>query len=429
MRLRLLPFFLVSLLCAQQLLADTITLKTGEVVTGTIKSETDAQVTIEVSVSSSITDERVINKADIAKEEKVQPDDIAYQQLAQQEPNPEFSYSSQQYDLFLSQLNAFETSYPNSAHIPDVKKLADTFRDEKMHVVNGQYKYLGRWISQQEAQTRAGQIQGMQLYAQMEQQAGSGDFIGAMQTFANLERTSASTRSYPVAVTLAQQVVARIKQVLAQSAAQLTAQQAQLKQTIAFTAEPEKSNLIQQARAEQDRAAAVVAESIRSGAKWVPLIPNSTVSIQTLQTVANNEGSRLNSIQTANMNLSIGKVDAARAAMDSGKLKDADDLLTQAASLWPENEDARYALTQLKALVLKMATPTPTPKPKPSPKPTPRPTPQMVTIITAPTPEPEAKPFYMTIPGAMGIAAVVLIAGGIFTVMGQRKKRLEEVEE
>jgi hypothetical protein len=426
MRLRLIPILLVPLL-TQSLLADSITLKTGETITGTIKNETDTEVTIEVPVSASITDERVVEKADIAKEDKVQPDEIAYQQLIQVQPNPQFSFSSQQYDQILSNLNGFVTSYPKSPHVPDVKKLIDTFLAEKQHVDTGEIKYMGRWLSAQEAQTRSLQIQGMQYYSQMQQQAAGGDFIGAMQTFSALERTCFTTRSYPPAVLLAQQVVARIKQVLAQNAVQLKAQQAQLMQTIAATPEPEKGNLIAQAKAEQDRAAAVIAQSVRAGVRWVPLIPDSTVSIQTLQTVANSDAGRLNAINTASMQLSISKVDAARAAMDSGDLKKADDLLTQATALWAQNEDARYCLTELKAKALKEATPTPTPTP--TPKPTPRATPQMVNIITAATPEPEAKPFYMTVPGAIGIAAAVLVLGGVITVIGQKKKREQEFEE
>jgi hypothetical protein len=427
MRLRLLPFLLIPLLIsAQPLLADSITLKSGETINGTIKNETDTEVTIDVPVSAAITDERVIEKTDIAKEEKAQPDDIAYQQLSQTQPNPEFSFSSQQYDQILSQLNAFLTSYPSSSHVPDVKKLIDVFNSEKDRVDTGEIKYVGRWLKAQEAQSRGLQIQGMQLYATMQQQAASGDFIGAMQSYAALEKDYATTRSYPPAVALAQQVVARVKQVLAQDLINYNNQQAQLKQTIAFTAEPAKTNLIQQAKAEQDRTAAVVAAAIHSGAKWVPLIPDSLVSIQTLQSVATSEGSRLASIQTGPMIASISKVDAARDAMDAHDLHKADDLLTQAIALWSQNEDARYCLAQLKDMLPK--SPTPKPAVAATPKPTPRPTPVAVSEVNAPAPDP-AKPFYMTLPGAMAIAAVVLIVGGVITVVGQKKKGQQDDAE
>jgi hypothetical protein len=168
-----------------------------------------------------------------------------------------------------------------------------------------------------------------------------------------------------------------------------------------------------------------VAAAVKSGVKWVPLIPNSLVSIQTLQTVAATEAQRVSIVPVAAMNLSIARVDAARTAMGQHDYETANSLLGQATSLWAQNEDARYTLEQLKEAV---GTPTPTPKPKalatPKPLPTVRPTPQMVNIITAtPTPEPPEKPYYMTISGSLTIAAVMLIIGGIIAVIGQRRAR------
>ena len=54
----------------------------------------------------------------------------------------------------------------------------------------------------------------------------------------------------------------RLQQDLAVRAQEVKADQEQLKKTIAFTSEPEKSNLIASAKAEQDRANAVIAASI-----------------------------------------------------------------------------------------------------------------------------------------------------------------------
>jgi hypothetical protein len=433
MHLKTRSFWLITLLALlplAQLRADSVTLKTGEQITGTIKSETDTEVTIDVQVSASITDERVLEKTDIAKIDKTQPDDIAYQQLIQVQPNPQFSLSSDQYAGILNSLNQFETSYPNSAHIADIKKLADAFQAEKQHVDAGQYKYLGRWISRDEAMKRTVQIEAQELYGTMEQQATGGDFVGAMQTFASIEQGYKTTRAYPPAVALAQVVLARLVPDLASRMQAVKATEAQMKQTIAATSEPEKSNLIAQNKAEQDRAAAIIATAVRSGVRWVPLIPDSEVSIGTLQRVATSDSQRLAVINVGPMEQSIAKVDAARASMDSHDYTTANLLLQQATALWSQNEDARYALEELKDDV---STPTPTPTPKPSATPKPKPvatpseTPEEVTII-APTPAPEAKPFYMTIPGALAIVAGVLILIGIVGIAGKAKARKDEVE-
>ena len=419
----------LALLPLGNLLADSVTLNTGEKITGTIKSETDTEVTIDVQVSASITDERVLEKTDIAKIDKTQPDEIAYQQLIQVQPNPQFSLSSDQYAEILNSLNQFETTYPGSTHLADIKKLADAFEAEKQHVDAGQFKYLGKWISRDEAMKRRIQIEAQVLYGTMQQQAAAGDFVGAMQTFASIDQGYKMTRSYPPAVTLAQAVLARLVPDLASRMQAVKASEAQMKQTIAATAQPEKSNLIAQNKAEQDRAAAIIANAVRSGVRWVPLIPDSEVSIGTLQRVATGDAQRLSVVPVAAMEQSIARVDSARASIDSHDYTAANLLLEEATSLWSQNEDARYALEQLRDIVA-AATPTPKPSASPKPKPaeTPNPAPQEVTII-APTPAPEeAKPFYMTIPGALAIVAVVLIVVGVIAIVGKAKARKEEAE-
>jgi hypothetical protein len=413
---------LLALLCTAQLRADSITLVTGEKISGTIKSETDTDVTIEVPVSASITDERVIRKQDISKVEKEQPDEIAYLQLIKVQPNPQYSYTSETYDPILASLNAFETSYPNSTYLPDIKKLADAFQDEKKHVDAGQFKYLGQWLSKEEALRQRVQILAIQVYDTMQQQAAAGDLVGAMQTFSSIERDYGTTRSFPPAVALAQRVVAGLQQELMGRMQAVRAEQIQLRQTIAATPEPEKSHIIAQEKAQQDQDAAAIAAAIHSGVKWVPLIPRSQVSVETLQKVAATEAPRLAGIPVASMNLSIAKVDAARAAIATGDLTGADALLQQATTLWAQNEAARSSLESLKEQVEKSAPAKSKTLATPKPLPTVRPTPQTVTIIT-PTPAPEDKPFFMTVPGALAIAAGVLVIGGVVTIVSQRKAR------
>ena len=423
LKMRTLWFILpISLFCAVQLRADSVTLKTGEKITGTIKDETPAEIVIDVPVSASITDERVIQKTDIAKVDKVQPDEIAYKELAAIQPSAELSYTPQRYSEILGSLEAFQKNFPTSSYLPEIKKLAVTFQDEKKRVEEGQFKYQGQWLSKEEAARRQIQIVALQYYNEMEQQAAAGDLVNAMVTFDLIEKQYPTTRIYPKAVTLGQEVLARLQQDLAVRMQAVKADQDQLKKTIAFTAEPEKSNIIASAKAEEDRAVGVIGDAVRSGAKWVPLIPRSQVSIDTLQKTAAGEATRLGSIPVAPMNASISKVDAARDAMATGNFATADTLLKDANTLWAQDEAAHYWTDRLKE---KMATPTPTPKPSETPKPLPtvRPTPKPLVIAQPVAPPVEDKPFYMTITGSIGIAAAILVVGGLIASISQRRAR------
>lgn len=420
---------LAAAVANEQLAADSVTLTTGEKITGTIKSETDTDVTIEVPVSTTIIDERVIQKSDISKIDKEQPDEVAYKALIAVQPNAQYSLASDSYMDILSSLNAFQTQYPTSSYLPEIKKLAAAFQDEKDRVDKGEVKYLGQWLSPDEATKRQVQIAGVAYYNTMQQQAAAGDLVTAMQTFAAIEKDYAGTRIYPPAVALAQQVLARLKQDLAVRMQQVKADQDQLKKTIAFTAYPEKTNVIGAAKAERDRNNAVIMEALRSGTRWVPLIPRSALSIDTLQKNAISEAARLSTAPVAAMMESIQKVDAARAAANVRDYTTAETLLNAATALWSQNEDARYEMDHMRDEMTN-AMPEATPAPRPSPSPTPMavetpipaaaPGPVEVAIGTAPVPFPaEPKPFYMTISGAVGIAEVVLIAGGAASIYGK----------
>ncbi len=418
----------LTLLCTAQIRADSVTLVTGEKITGTIKSETDSEITIDVPISASITDERVLRKEDIAKIEKEQPDEIAYKQLVQMQPNAQLSYSSQTYDQILSALDSFEATYPNSTYLTEIKNLRDTFQDEKRRVDAGEFKFMGQWLSKEEAARRRIQIVALQVFTTMQQQAASGDFLGAMQTFASIEQNYITTRVYPAAVSLALQVLPRFQQDLAIRMAAVKADQEQLKKTIAFTAEPEKSQIIASAKAEDDRAAAGIAAAIQGGAKWVPLYPRSELCIDTLQKTAVSEAQRLGAVPIATMNESIAKVESARIAIERNDFGNAGNLLKDATSLWSQNEAAHYWTERLAE---KMATPAPkpvvaTPKPLPTIKATP---PPAAAKAAAPAPAEAPTPFYMTFSGAMPIVAGLLIAVGLAGSYFQKKKKQQQAAE
>ena len=418
-------------LCTAQLRADSITLVNGEKITGTIKSDTGSEITIDVPVSASITDERVIRKEDIAKVEKELPDQIAYNWLITIQPNAELSYSAQTYSQILGYMDDFLTKYPSSTYVPEIKKLADTFRDEKKRVDAGELKYMGQWLSKDEAARRRIQIVALEVYDGMQKQASDGDLAGAMQTFEAIERDYPTTRIFPQAITLAQQILARLQQDLVVRMEEVKADQAQLKKTVDFNAEPEKSRIIAAAKAEQDRGNAAVEAALRNGSKWVPLIPRNQVSIDTLQKIVISETARLAALPVTAMNRSIEKVDGARDAFSGGDFKTADSLLKDATVLWAQNEAAHYWADRLKE---NMAAPTPSPAPTAAAasgitlSTVPRPTPHPANIVAATPAQPEEKPFYMTISGAILIAALILIIGGGAAAYTQKKARQATAE-
>lgn len=411
--------------------ADSVTLTSGEKLEGTIKSDTDAGVTMEVRVTAGITDERTIPRAEIAKVEKAAPDELAYAEIKGIRTDPQTSFPAETYEHYIFALKGFQTKYPASPHFADVQHTLDDLQREKERVAAGEVKFLGRWLSKEEAEKRGVQIQAAAQFAAMKEQAARNDVMGALLTFDALEKTRSNTRAYPDAVDLARQLLPRLQAMLAAGVKAFNFQQTEFQKELALQAEPQKSDLLNAYKREQAQFDAALATAAKNGSKWPPFLPRSAKSLTAVGQTAATEITRLSTIPTQKMRESIARVDQARAALDSRDLARAEPLLKEAATLWPQNEAAEYWGAQLKAQQQAAAaaaavTPSPSPSPISTPSPAPAPgsasaeQPATMPAASADAPpagaaEPSARqPFFRTVPGALtivGVAAVIL--GGV----------------
>ena len=129
--------FIVCL--SASLCGDTVTLKSGDKVEGKILSETDAEVTISVQVTATIKDERVIKRDEIAKIDKVQPDEQAWALIANLAPGSE-SLERDEYDKVKAALGYFTGTFPKSAHADLAQSRLQQFTAEQIRVGLGDRK-------------------------------------------------------------------------------------------------------------------------------------------------------------------------------------------------------------------------------------------------------------------------------------------------
>ena len=368
MRKILLTAFLLGVaLTSSRALADMITLKTGERVEGTIQSETDAEVTIEVQVSPTISDQRTYSRDEIASVSRTAPDDIEFQEIKNIKPDPQNSLAPAAYDLALARLREFLTKYPKSQHAWEIQANIEALQTEKRRVtIDKEVKYLGQWLNKEQAENRAVQIEALQLFNAMKDQAAHGDVAGALATFERIEKNGNGTRIFPDALEFARQLLPQLQQFLAERKRTLAYEQEEFKKTLAMQSEPEKSDTQRAYQREQAQYDATVEAALKSGSKWPPLILRSAKSIDELDKTAASEKQRLATIQppVQKMRDSITLVDQAKSALYGNDLKTAESLLKSASTAWPQNEEATYYATQV-AAALKAAAATPTPAPKP----------------------------------------------------------------
>lgn len=409
--------FLALLFGTSLVCADTITLKSGEKVEGKILRESTIDVTVEVKISAAVTDERVISKDEVESIERLTEDDIAFGEIKNIKPDPSSSLAAATYEQIVTRLKSFQDNFPGSPHRADVQTALDAFEAEKTRVDAGEVKFRGAWLSKEEAEKVKTQIEAEQLFAAMKVQGARGDFSGALNTFVRIEKDGKGAAVFPDAVDFAKQVLASMLAQVDRALAVRTQSDADFKRLLDLSTDEKKTELMGIAKREQDQFDAVLAAAQKTGAKWMPLIPRSRKSLESLRQTIPGEITRLASIPVQKMRDSNALIEQAKAAIAAKDLTTAESLVKEATTLWSDSEGAKR-LTETLTAAKAAATPVPTATPKNI---------TSAAAEAAKTPAPSEKPFFLTIPGAMTIVGVVILIAGGLALMGRVKKPTDEV--
>ena len=431
--------------------ADTIALKTGERIEGRITGETATELTVLVQVSAGITDERVIGKTEIAKVDRIAADETAFRAIMDFQPG-KASFQPAQYDAMAGALQGFIAQYPESPHVQEVQAALTALQAEKKRVDAGEMKFEGLWLSRAEAKKQRTQIGGSLAFAAMKSANASADAIGALNSFAYLEKNFPGAKVMPEAVPLAQQILVALKPAAERALSNYKINNAERERGVAAAGPANQAEMIAAFKRDQAQADAAIAAAT-AAKTWPPFTAGSDKCITAILAKIPVEAKRLEVLPLADMRESIKLADKARIEFASNNADTASDILQQVLKLWPANDLGLQLKAQIAASkiptkpdpVVAPATPaaaaTPsakppgaTPKPGASPTPTPsaKPEPPPTTghETTAAKPaEPEAKPFFMTLPGAITIVvvlALILAGANIFNHFRQRREEEQE---
>lgn len=336
----------LSLLVCCSAFADTVTLKSGEKISGKVISENDKEVVIEEQISAGITDARTIARSDVAKIDKEMPDAAAYQAIKNVKPGPN-SLPATAYDSKIKPLEAFVAQHPQSAHVAEIKANLAAFEEEQKRVADGAVKLNGQWLSKEEAEKERYQINAQLVLNHMRDQFRSSDLIGAMNTFDQLEQTYPGSRAYPEAVELAKQILPNLKNAAVNAGKTWQFQKAERDKGIQLLSEPAKSQTIAANEREQKAADAAVEAANRANQKWPPLIARSETALNAINSRATEEAKRLAALEVGKMKESIKVVEEARKHLAAKEFEAAETAVSKALALWGANE----AATRLQAEV------------------------------------------------------------------------------
>jgi hypothetical protein len=331
--------------CTLGAMADTVILKSGEKVEGKILEETDAQVTVQIKISSSITDERVVKRADIAKIDKVKPDEQAWplvKSLALEEDSAELT----EYQEKAARLNNFLSTYPTSSHADEAKAKLAQFEEERKRVAAGEMKLGGKWLSKTEVQEERGQIGGTILLKRMKRMAAAGQITEAMNVFDAMQKNYAGSFAMPEAIELGRQLTPQIKAAAEKQKERLKAQADENKRRLEVAQGQEREQLATMLRNRAAQEEAVLSAIEKSQVKWFPLTPSNERTLSALASRASSESSSLNSKPVDKMRQSIRATETARTAIAAKDTAATEKALSEAQSTWSENELAKRLKAQ-----------------------------------------------------------------------------------
>jgi hypothetical protein len=343
-RLSLLAF--ASVTFSASLFADTVTLKDGKKIEGTVTKETDTQVTIETK-SGGIIDEQTFKKEEVQSVSKTTADEAAYASLRSIKLGANSMPTPTQYDNYLTALKSFVSQHPQSKYKPEIEKLITDFEEEQKRVSGGEVKLDGKWMSKTEVQRERYQINGAVAANYMKEQSARGDAVGAMNTFEIIEKQYPGSRGYIDAVETAKRIVPSLKQQADARLARLPAEIAEREKSVAGAAGLNKIQLQGELDREKQANEAALELAKRQGLKWPPFIPRSEDSMKQISTLAGDASSRVASIDVAKARQSIQLANDARAALDKKDLTVAEEKVRAAREAWGANELATRLETEI----------------------------------------------------------------------------------
>ncbi len=297
-------FAIAAVLVVSPLAADDIKLKSGETLTGRITYEADDIVKIEIPVSASIKETKVIARADIESITKEAPDDVAFNQLQSLVPTGSMISVDSYRRMLETGPDAFLRNFPASAHKAKVEEIRATLAEELDKVERGFLKVEGEWYSPQDKVSFGELIDSRIRFVRMEGFAKGNNlasYIAAMKEYEFIEENYLGSPAFPKAVELAKQVVPNLGRQLQTLAANVDFQTAEYQRALASSTPDAQAKLIA-AREREDKAIAdSVAADKKAGVKWVQLNPRNKQAIEEYLKLASAELARIREYNTTTL--------------------------------------------------------------------------------------------------------------------------------
>ena len=353
---------ILTLLCpliiassAVALKADTITLKDGREIKGEILSETPDAVLIEYYVTPTIKDQKSYARDEIVRMAAIPADEKAFQAIGSL-ATPDTVLDSSFYDLLIDKkIPEFLARYRYSKHISELRDDLRSLEEERSRVRRGDRRITGVWITAAQIAADPYQSGAKIKFTGMKELAGTKDTVGALQSYELLEKEFPGSEVMPNAIALAQTQLDQLQDKLSLAKTNFEIIDKR-RQSSLLQAPADQAREIRDAlQNEKISATNAIASATADGSKFYPIFQNSKESMDALQALITAEKTRLTALQKIPMTEGMASASQCAKLASEGKLKEAQDQLTQSQALWPANIENTRLKLQLEDLAKSQA--------------------------------------------------------------------------
>ncbi len=206
---------LIPLACA-----DTIQLKDGTKLEGKILKEDPQSYLVEVMVTKSIKEEKTIAKADVAKIDRVKPDEVAFATLSKLIPAPDL-LTAVEYQVRISKLEKFIQEFPTGTSTPKAKAMIDELAKEQAAVAEGGIKLNGNIIPASERDANKVELAARTLERSIRAHVQASEWLPALRKFSDFERDYSTTLPFKESLPVVKQAIEAYRTQVNETAASL----------------------------------------------------------------------------------------------------------------------------------------------------------------------------------------------------------------
>lgn len=206
MKIHLLAISWVLLALAAPLRGDTFVLKDGSKLEGRILRQDGDSYLLEVQVTKSIRDERLVAKADVVKIERHDPEKVDFSVITQLVPVPDL-LTAADYAARIRKVEHFIASHRMTANSREAMVILAKLQAEAAEVAAGAIKLEGQMISAAERQTNAYEVDARIQAFKIRRMVQDRHTLQALRAFSAFERDFPNTTARAELVPLMAQVI------------------------------------------------------------------------------------------------------------------------------------------------------------------------------------------------------------------------------